>query len=76
MTSGLWAGRWADTHSQSVPDEVWRMLEYVLPRAPIKAVVLERDQRPPPIEDLLDELRVARGILRAGHREPITQERR
>lgn len=62
-TSGSWAGRWADTHSQPVPDEVWKMLEYVVERAPVKAVILERDQRPPPMADLLAELAIARGIL-------------
>jgi uncharacterized protein (UPF0276 family) len=70
MTSGFWAGRWADTHSQPVPDEVWRMLEFILPRAPVKAVILERDQRPPPIEALLAELRIARSILGA---QAVTQ---
>jgi uncharacterized protein len=63
LTEGLWAGRWGDTHSQPVPDDVWRMLEYILDRAPVKAVLLERDQRLPPFEELLSELDVARAIL-------------
>jgi uncharacterized protein (UPF0276 family) len=60
---GAWAGKWADTHSQPVPDEVWRMVEFVVERGPVKAVLLERDQNYPPIEDLVAELRIARGIL-------------
>jgi uncharacterized protein len=63
IESGPWSGRWADTHSQPVPDEVWRMLEYAVTRAPVKGLVLERDQRPPPMESLLAELRTARAIL-------------
>jgi uncharacterized protein (UPF0276 family) len=63
IQSGSWAGRWADTHSQPVPDAVWRMLEYVAPRAPIKGLILERDQRPPPMDELVAELRIARAIL-------------
>jgi len=62
-TSGSWQGKWADTHSQPVPDPVWRMLEYVVDRAPVKAVLLERDQNYPPIQDLLAELDIARRIL-------------
>ncbi len=61
--SGDWAGRWADTHSQPVPDEAWRMLEYVVARGPVKAVLLERDQNYPPMDDLLAELAIARRIL-------------
>jgi uncharacterized protein (UPF0276 family) len=67
--SGSRAGEWSDTHSRPVHDEVWRMLEYVLLRAPVKAVLLERDQDYPPMADLLDELRIARELL---GREPST----
>jgi uncharacterized protein (UPF0276 family) len=68
IESGPWAGRWADTHSQPVPDEVWRLLEFVVTRAPVKAVILERDQRQPPISELLAEMQIARGILDAARR--------
>ncbi len=60
---GPWQGKWADTHSQSVPDEVWRMAEYVVARGPVKGILLERDQNYPPFEELLRELRIARQIL-------------
>jgi uncharacterized protein (UPF0276 family) len=62
-TRGPHAGEWSDTHSRPVPDAVWRMLEYVLTRAPVKGILLERDQDYPPMADLLDELRIARGML-------------
>jgi uncharacterized protein len=69
--SGPHRGEWADTHSRPVPDEVWRMVEYVVARGPVKAVLLERDQDFPPIEDLLAELRIARQLLRATPSESV-----
>jgi uncharacterized protein (UPF0276 family) len=62
-TSGPRAGEWADTHSRPVPDAVWRMVEYVVARGQVKAVLLERDQDYPPMAELLAELRIARQIL-------------
>jgi uncharacterized protein (UPF0276 family) len=62
-TAGSWAGKWSDTHSQPVPDEVWRMVEYVVARGPVKAILLERDQNYPPIEDLVAEVQIARSLL-------------
>jgi len=63
IASGPWRGRWADTHSQPVPDAVWQMVDFVVPRAPVKAILLERDQNYPPMTDMLAELRIARDIL-------------
>ncbi len=63
QATGDRAGRWIDTHSQPVPDADWRMVEYVVARAPVKAITLERDQRYPPMEDIVAELDIARGIL-------------
>jgi uncharacterized protein len=60
---GSWDGRWADTHSQPVPDEVWRMVEFVVGQAPVKGILLERDQNYPRMDDLLAELRIGRRIL-------------
>jgi uncharacterized protein (UPF0276 family) len=60
---GLWDGRWVDTHSQPVPDEVWRMVEFVVARAPVKGILLERDQNYPPLPDMIAELEIARRIL-------------
>jgi uncharacterized protein (UPF0276 family) len=66
--TGERAGRWIDTHSQPVPDEDWRMVEYVLARAPVKAITLERDQRFPPMQESVAELDIARGLLQSAQR--------
>lgn len=60
---GRWDGRWVDTHSQPVPDQVWRMVEFVVGQAPVKGILLERDQNYPPVADMMAELRIARHIL-------------
>lgn len=60
---GLWDGRWVDTHSQPVPDQVWRMVEFVVARAPVKGILLERDQNYPTLPDMIAELDIARHIL-------------
>lgn len=39
----LHQGRWIDSHSQAVPDEVFELTEFVLARAPVKGILLERD---------------------------------
>ncbi|MHB8573790.1 MAG: MbnB/TglH/ChrH family RiPP precursor modification enzyme [Dehalococcoidia bacterium] len=60
---GDWDGKWADTHSQPVPDGVWRMVEWVVAQVPVRGILLERDQNYPPMAELLAELRIARQIL-------------
>lgn len=66
VTGGHWRGDvLVDSHSSATPDEVWRLLEHVASRAPVRAVLLERDERIPPIEALLDELDRARDVLAA-----------
>jgi uncharacterized protein (UPF0276 family) len=69
VTGGHWRdGILIDSHSQATPADVWELLEYVAARAPVRAVLLERDERIPPIGELLDELDLARAALRAGER--------
>lgn len=60
---GRWDGKWADTHSQPVPDAVWRIVELIVAEVPIKGILLERDQNYPPMSEMLAELRIARQIL-------------
>jgi hypothetical protein len=60
---GIWDDKWVDTHSQPVPDQVWRMVECVVAQAPVKGILLERDQNYPPVADMIAELRIARRIL-------------
>jgi uncharacterized protein (UPF0276 family) len=50
---------WLDTHGDHVDDEVWALAADVLARAPVRAIVLERDERFPPAADLAAELRRA-----------------
>ena len=52
-----------DSHSHSTPREVWKMLDYVVQRAVINAVLLEWDDNFPGIETILTELAQAKTIL-------------
>ncbi len=53
-----------DSHSQPTPPKVWALMEAVMARAPVKGVVLERDENLPPFEELLGELAQVRRIVR------------
>lgn len=60
-------GRWdgdvlIDSHSSATPPEVWDLLTEILDRAPVKGVILERDENIPPFAEILGELRQARSI--------------
>lgn len=56
-----------DTHSSMVPDQVWELLDYVSRVAPLKGVLIERDQNfPPDFQDLLDEVAHARQLMLSG----------
>jgi hypothetical protein len=67
VTGGHWRdGLLVDSHSAATPDDVWTLLEWVAARASVRAVLLERDERIPPIGELLDELDRAREALRTG----------
>ncbi|MCA9254758.1 MAG: DUF692 domain-containing protein, partial [Phycisphaerales bacterium] len=54
-----------DSHSSATPPEVWSLLEEIVRRAPVKGVILERDENIPPFAELQDELRRARSIWKA-----------
>jgi uncharacterized protein (UPF0276 family) len=54
-----------DSHSAATPPEVWELLEEILQRAPVKGVILERDENLPPFAEILDEVSRAREIGRA-----------
>lgn len=51
-----------DTHDTAVCDAVWRLYEEVVARVGPVATMIERDDAIPPLEDLLEELAVARAI--------------
>lgn len=53
-----------DTHDQPVPDPVWSLYADVIGRFGDVAVMIERDDDIPPLEDLLAELEMARAFAR------------
>ncbi len=59
-----------DAHDSAVPEEVWTLVERVLPLCPnLRGLTLERMEGTVDVEDvavLRDELRRARGLLEAG----------
>lgn len=57
FVGGHWHdGQWVDSHSRPTPPEVWALMEDVVARAPIKGIILERDEDLPPFAELLAEL--------------------
>jgi uncharacterized protein (UPF0276 family) len=54
-----------DTHDRPVPQSVWDLYAYVLPRLGAVATMIERDDDIPPLADLLTELDGARRIAGA-----------
>jgi uncharacterized protein (UPF0276 family) len=56
-------GRYVDSHTRPVPEESWALLEWLVPRTPVRAVIIERDDDLPPFADLLAEVARARTIL-------------
>ncbi|MBU8895765.1 DUF692 domain-containing protein [Corallococcus sp. M34] len=52
-----------DSHSAPSPEEVWQLLEYVVPRCPVRGVNFEMDSGFPPFVRLVEELARARAIL-------------
>jgi uncharacterized protein len=69
VAGGCWHdGVLVDSHSRPTPPEVWSLLDEVLARAPVKGVILERDEDLPPFGELLGELDRARGLGRRHRR--------
>lgn len=52
-----------DSHSHPTPEPVWSLMAEVCQRAPVRAAILERDQRLPPIDHLMSEIRRAQALL-------------
>jgi len=52
-----------DSHSHPTPEPVWTLLAEVCRRTPVRAAILERDQRLPPIGELLNEVRRAQQLM-------------
>jgi uncharacterized protein (UPF0276 family) len=65
VAGGHWRdGVLVDSHAHPTPPEVWRLLDAVVARSPVKGIILERDENLPPFGDLLDELAQARATLK------------
>lgn len=66
FAGGEWHhGRLIDSHARPAPPEVWALLDEVVRRAPIKGIILERDDDLPPFGELLDEVDRARDVMKA-----------
>lgn len=64
LAGGQWVDdRYADTHTRAVPEESWALLEWLVQRVRVPAVVIERDDELPPFLELLNEVDRAREIL-------------
>lgn len=64
VAGGYWDGEeLIDSHSRPTPPEVWRLVEWVTARAPVRGVLIERDDALPPISELLAEVETARSLL-------------
>lgn len=57
-----------DTHDQPVPPQVWALYEKAVARIGSVATMVERDDNIPALDELLDELQIARGIALADER--------
>lgn len=65
FVGGHWRdGTLIDSHSSPTPPEVWQLLDEVVKFAPVKGLILERDENLPPFAEILDELRRARELWR------------
>ena len=54
-----------DSHSQQTQAEIWEVFREVCARADVKGAILERDENFPPFEMLVEELEIARKILKS-----------
>ena len=59
-----------DTHDHPVVEEVWRLYAYAIQRLGPVATMIERDDKIPPLEELVRELAHAREIAAAALNEP------
>lgn len=53
-----------DSHSEATPEGIWELMQTVLAHAPVKGIILERDENLPPFGALLAELERARHLGR------------
>lgn len=69
-------GRWEDSHSAPVMEEVWPLFDEAVRRARnVRVVILERDSKLTPFSSVMGDIRRARGIFYA-HRPPACPDQR
>lgn len=69
FVGGHWRdGVLIDSHSHATSTEVWSLLDEVLAYAPVKGMILERDENIPPLTELVPELERARSLGRKHER--------
>ncbi|MFM8263907.1 MAG: DUF692 domain-containing protein [Pirellula sp.] len=56
-------GIWVDSHSKATQSEIWELLEQVVRFAPVKGMILERDENIPNLRELIPELEHAKSIV-------------
>jgi uncharacterized protein len=62
-------GKWYDSHSKRVNKEVWELLDYIIPKTPVKGILLEIDAEfPEDFNEVIIELEIARSILNKHHK--------
>jgi uncharacterized protein (UPF0276 family) len=65
FVGGHWHdGVLVDSHSHPTPEDVWAVMDETLRSAPVKGVILERDENIPPFSEILRELDRARSLGR------------
>jgi uncharacterized protein (UPF0276 family) len=71
VAGGEWIdGTYVDSHARAVAGGVWDLVENACRRFPVKAIVVERDERLPDFEELLGEIERARAIGARANRWP------
>lgn len=61
-----------DTHDENVPKDVWALYKKAVSRFGDVSTMIERDDNIPPLNDLIDELNVARAISESAVIEKIS----
>ena len=65
--------KWIDSHSQPVHEEVFALTEHIVARAPVKGILIERDDNfPSSFDEIVNDLERARAILRGSSAAAVT----
>ncbi|MCJ8273177.1 MAG: DUF692 domain-containing protein [Psychrosphaera sp.] len=64
LAGGFWhEGKLIDSHSETIPNQVWQLFEQLLPLTQMKGALIERDDNYPDFEELLAEVHKSKTIL-------------